>query len=121
MRIDVTEVLADPDFVDDVVHISRVPTINGLGENILSECKANTFGSVQPASGKTISRLPELFRVANLMSFWLQGEIVTSEPGKYSDLLVYRGKTFQVQNVFDWSAWGEGWCEGTCVAQVPAP
>jgi hypothetical protein len=121
MRIDVSEVLLDPDFVDDVVHITRVSTTNGLGENVIQECRNNTFGCVQPANGKTINRLPELFRVANLMSFWLQSKIVTSEPGKYSDLLVYRGQTFQVQNVFDWTSWGEGWCEGTCIAQVPAP
>jgi hypothetical protein len=120
-QIDVTELLSDPDFVDPVTHISRTSLVNGFGEQILGESSVQTFGSVQPASGKVIQRLPEELRVANLSSFWLKGKILVSEPGKYTDILVFNGRRYQVQMVFDWMNWGEGWCEGTCVAEVPAP
>jgi hypothetical protein len=68
-----------------------------------------------------LQRLPEALRVANLRSFWVRGKIVATEPGKYSDILVFEGQRFQVQTIFDWTNWGAGWCEGTCVAEVPAP
>lgn len=119
-QVNVTDILSDPDFTDAIQLITRVPSINLLGENILQETALNTIGSVQPASGKAINRLPEALRVANISSFWFKGTIVASSPGKYASILVFRGSRYQVQTVQDWSNWGEGWSEGTCVAEVPS-
>ncbi len=119
-QVNVTELLSDPDFVDVILLVSRVPQINSFGENSVVETILNTVGSVQPASGRVINRLPEALRVANLSSFWFKGTIVASAPGKYSSILVFKGVRYQVQTVMDWSNWGQGYCEGTCVAEVPA-
>lgn len=120
-QIDVTELLSDPDFVDRILLVTRKPSINSLGENILEECSVETIGSVQPASGRVVQRLPDDLRVANISSFWFKGKIVASEPGKYSSILIFKGMRYQVQTVDDWTNWGAGWCEGTCVGEVPAP
>lgn len=119
-NIDVSELLLDPDFIDPIVIIRRTPTINSYGENILSEQGFPTFGSVQPASGKTIQRLPEALRVANVSSFWVKGVIVSDGASKYPDILSFKGQRFAVQTIMDWTNWGEGWTEGTCVREVPA-
>lgn len=119
-RIDVTELLTDTDFVGPIQLVSRLPRINSLGENLLTETTVTSVGSVQPASGRAIARLPEALRVANVSSFWFKGTIVASAPGKYSSILVFSGQRYQVQTVLDWTNWGAGWCEGTCVAEVPA-
>lgn len=119
-RIDVTELLIDPDFVGPIQLIERRPRINSFGENVLTESAVDSVGSVQPASGRALSRLPEALRQANVSSFWFKGTIVASEPGKYSSILVFRGQRFQVQTVMDWTNWGAGWCEGTCVAEMPS-
>lgn len=118
--VDVTELLTDPDFVDPVTLIDRQPFINSLGENTLRETSLDTVGSVQPASGKAIQRIPEALRVANMSSFWVKATIIASAPGKYSSILVFKGRRFQVQTVFDWSNFGQGYTEGICVAEVPA-
>lgn len=120
-QIDVSDILSDPDFIDPITLVDRKPAINNFGENTLCEFSFNSFGSVQPISGKALQRLPEFLRVANLRSFWFKGNIVASEPGKYSAILVFKGQRFQVQHVFDWTNWGQGWCEGACIAEVPAP
>ena len=119
-QLDVTELLTDPDFCDFISHIARVPSVNSLGENSLTECVFKTVGSVQAATGEVIKRLPEELQVANLKSFWLKGTIVASTPGQYADILTFRGKRYQVQMVFDWTNWGAGYCEGLCVAERPA-
>jgi hypothetical protein len=119
-QIDVTEVLVDLDFVDPIQLIIRVPVVNYLGENVIEEAVRNSFGSVQPASGKSLSRIPEALRVANMSSFWFKGEIIATAPEKYSSILVFKGQRYQVKNVFDWTNWGQGWCEGLCVAELPA-
>jgi hypothetical protein len=118
-QINVTEVLVDPDFVDAMQLINRRPRVNSLGENMLADVETiNSFGSVQPASGKVLQRLPEALRSTNVCSFWFKGKIIASEPGKYASIIVFKGSRFQVQSVMDWSNWGEGWTEGTCVAEA---
>lgn len=117
-NIDVTELLTDPDFVDPISIVSRVPFVNNLGENTISETTVLSVGSVQPASGSVLQRVPEALRVANLRTFWVKGNIEFSEAGKYPVILVFKGKRFQVQLVFDWTNFGQGWCEGTCVAEA---
>lgn len=119
-RIDVSELMHDPDFVDRMKVITRFPKVNSKGENKLDEQIVESVGSVQPATGKTLFKIPEAMRVANVSEFYFQGEIIATEPGKYSSIIVFKGKRYQVQTVFDWSNWGAGWSEGTCVAEVPA-
>lgn len=119
-QINVTEMLTDPDFVDKIQLVTRVPSVNSYGESKLVSTTVDTIGSVQPASGRTLARLPESLRLANVSSFWFKGTIVASAPGKYPSVLVFKGQRYQVQTVMDWTNWGEGWCEGTCVAEVPA-
>lgn len=119
-RVDVSELLHDPDFVDKMTVITRTPFVNSKGENEIKDTPCVSIGSVQPASGRVVNKLPEAMRVANVSSFWFQGKIIATEPGKYSSIIEFKGQRYQVQTVDDWSNWGAGWCEGTCVAEVPA-
>lgn len=119
-RIDVSELLNDPDFVQPLTLIKRVPVVNGYGQNELQESAKPSHGSVQPASGKVIARLPEALRVANVQSFWMREKLITDGlNSKYPDVIVKNGIRFVVQVVFDWTDWGSGWSEGTCVAERP--
>jgi len=118
--IGVTELMSDPDFVDAMQVITRLPSINFLGENSLRESVLDTVGSIQPADFKTLQRLPEELRVADVSSFFFKGQIIATAPGKYSSILVFKGKRYQVQTVADYSNWGPGYTEGTCIAEVPS-
>lgn len=120
-QIDVSALLSDPDFTDSIQVLTRVPVVDSFGQNSITESTLNTIGSVQPASGKALLRIPEAAREANMSNFWFKGTIVSFAPGLYTSILVFRGMRFQVKNIFDWSNWGAGWTEGLCVAEVPAP
>lgn len=119
-QIDVTELFTDPDFVDQMSVITRSPSVSTLGENFMKEDTVRSVGSIQPISGDTVNKLPEAMRNENLLSFWFKGDIITTAPCKYSSVLVFRNQRFQVRHVFNWSNWGQGWCEGACIAEVPA-
>jgi hypothetical protein len=116
-RIDVSDVLNDPDFVDPMIIIRRTASVTALGENSLSERKINALGSVQPASGKTLSRLPEELRIENMMSFWTNTLLSADKAGGYPDQIIYKNNRYNIKTVFDWSAWGDGWTEGLCVME----
>lgn len=119
-NIGVTELMTDPDFTDKIVVISRCARVDSLGENQVVETPLKTVGSVQPASGRTLQRIPEALRLENMSSFWFKGEIVASDNPAYPSILVFKGKRYQVKNVFDWSNFGQGYTEGLCVAEKPS-
>lgn len=119
-NLDVSDLMGDPDFVDPIQVVTRVPSVNHLGELALLEQIESTFGSVQPANYRTVQKLPDALRVANVCSFWVKGKIIASDPGKYPSVLVFKGVRYQVQTVADWSNFGQGYTEGTCVAEKPA-
>ena len=118
-QLDVTELMTDPDFVDPMTLITRTASTNLHGENIVSDCPVETFGCVQPANSEVINRLPDELRVANIKSFWLKGTIIASAPGKYASSILYKGQRYEVQHVFDWSNFGQGYCEGVCTVGKP--
>lgn len=117
--IDVTDILSDPDMVDPLTIIRRLTDVNEFGENVLSEQKFPTYGSVQPASGRTIQRLPEAMRVAGVFSFFVQGQIISDGVSKYPDLIEFNRQRYAVQVVFPYTNWGAGYSEGTCVRERP--
>lgn len=119
-NVDVTNLLVDPDFVDKICVITRSTRVDSLGQNQVIETPLNTVGSVQPASGKALKRLPEALQLENMSSFWFKGEIIATADGLYPSILVFKGRRFQVKNVFDWSNFGEGYTEGLCVAEKPS-
>lgn len=120
-NVDCSELMSDPDFVDQIQVLTRTPYVDFLGQNKIQSMTSNTIGSVQPADYATVQKLPEGMRVENLYSFWVKMELVTSDPGKYSSILVFRGRRYQVKTVANWSQWGEGFSEGLAVVEAPAP
>lgn len=112
--------MSDPDFIDPIQVVTRVPAVNSLGESVITESVLDTVGSVQPASGRQLQRLPEALRLENLSSFWFKGTIVATAPQRYPSILVFGGIRYQVKNVMDWSNFGQGYTEGLCVAEKPS-
>lgn len=119
-EIDITELFTDPDFVDEMTVVNRFAQVSTLGENFMKETVLDTVGSIQPADAKTVSKLPEALQVENLYSFWFKGQLVTSGLCRYPSVITFKGLRYQIQTVADWTNWGQGWVEGTCVAEVPA-
>jgi hypothetical protein len=114
--VDLSDMVIDPDFVDRVGIVHRTPMVNDMGENTLISNIVWTIGSVQPASGNTLSRLPDALRVANVDSFWVKGVIIADGKCEYPDLLIFKKYEYEVQFVLDWTNWAfPGWCEGTAV------
>lgn len=119
--IDVSELLLDPDFVNDLQLIHRTATVNSFGKNVIVELTpVDTVGSVQPASQKDIMRMPEAMRLKDVRAFWIKAAILTDGSSQYPDIIVFSGKRFQVFAVEPWNNYGEGWNKGICVAEEMA-
>lgn len=119
-QLDVSELLLDPEFINTLTLIHRTSTVNSFGENVLVENSVVTIGSVQPANGKQIQRLPEALRLGDVRSFYIKMEILTDGASQYPDIILFQGKRFQVQVAPPWLNYGAGWNEGICIGEKPA-
>lgn len=118
--IDVSDLLLDPDFVNQVSLVHRTSTVGTNGKNTLVENTVQTIGSVQPAPAKDIQRLPDTLRMSDVRKFWIKAEILADGSSQYPDIIVFQGKRFQVINTEPWLNYGAGWNAGLCVWEKPA-
>lgn len=61
------------------------------------ECKTTILGNIQPATGKTLARLPEGRRTYAKMSMW------TETPLDVGTIVLYKGSRLETELVDDWN------------------
>lgn len=118
-RLDVSDLLLDPDFIDPMIILHRRSSVNGFGENEVTEHSYAAVGSIQPTTGKDLERIPEAMRQKDVKTFWIKSEIKLTKRTDYPDILVHNGRRYQVISVQDWLNFGAGWNSGICVAEEP--
>lgn len=117
-NIDVSDILLDPDFVNDVQLIHRTATTGTNGKTVVTELTpVDTVGSVQPANAKELARVPDALRMHDWRAFYIKAEILTDGSSQYPDIIVFNGRRFEVKSTEPWLNFGAGWNKGLCVAQ----
>lgn len=112
-RIDVSELMVDPDFINSFSIARRTATTNIYGENIIAETIINNItGSVQSAGKEAIKRLPEGVKISNVKTIYTKTMLIadTNNPG-YSDQIIWEGLRYNVISCLPWSNFGAGWYE----------
>jgi hypothetical protein len=109
--IDVSELMDDPDFLspDPVSVERRASVVNGFGENVLTPTVTPIQCIVQPGAGDQLELLPEAVRYREAITVWSRFEFMSESPGGYSDVVLYRGKRFQVMIRDRWNSQGNGY------------
>ncbi len=115
--IDVSDILLDPDFVDSIQIYRRLATVNDFGKTEITTTIIETVGSVQPASAKTLSRLPDELRMEDVRSFYVKIPLLIDGTSTYPDIIVFGGARFQIRTAAPWLNFGNGWNEGLCVRE----
>lgn len=120
--IDVSELMEDPDFIDDIQIIARTQTVDQYGKGQTEEvAPRDAIGVVQPAtSGKVLERLPEGIRISDVITIWTKEKLKTDENDAYSDLVVWNGERYTVKNAMPYGNWGDGYIQADCVREKPS-
>lgn len=68
----------------------------------------NAVASVQPGQGRDLQRLPQGHIVGDVQVLFTKTEMRAGAEGTgtLGDLVTYKGKTFEVEHVEDWSSFG---------------
>lgn len=114
-NIDVSFLLTDPDFTDQVTLIKRASTINQWGEQVITDTSSTITAVVQGPSTEVLQRFPNFAQVSDAISVWAKQEFTAQATGGYGDVIVWRGKRYQVKEVAeDFANWGEGFTMALC-------
>lgn len=108
-RVDVSELMVDPDFVMNFTIIRRTATINEFGENQPVETSEPGIGSIQAPTKETASRLPEGVQLTRFKTVFTKAVFYANAAGKYVDQIEYKGKRYNVAAVTPWEDFGAGW------------
>ncbi len=107
--IDVSELMVDPDFVNQFSIIHRTANVNDSGENVITENTVSAIGSIQAGNGDTLKRLPEAARKEKAITAYTKTELRADNCGGYSDIIVWQNQRYQVLIITPWGNYGAGW------------
>lgn len=111
--IDVSEIVTDPDFLEEVTLIRRAAMVDNFGDNTITETETTVEMVVLAGSGETLKRLPDGVRLTDAINIFYAEHLNAQTPGGYPDVIVRGGRRYQVQNVFDYGT--SGYWEADCL------
>lgn len=114
-RIDVSDVLLDPDFMDTGIVCNRTAVI--VGNNGRSqETKTSTpfAGVVTTNSGLNMDRRPDGTLIKGAINIHTKFALISGNTETKADEIVWQGKTYIVSQVLDNLHYGQGFVKAIC-------
>lgn len=114
-RVDVSDLLLDPDFQDSIQIVRRLSSVNEYGEmEMVERCRAAS-AVVQGNEIENLDRLPEGARLSDIITVYYRGKLYPERPGGYADVVLWAGNRYQVRDVTEnYMNWGAGWTKARC-------
>lgn len=116
--LDVSDVLIDPDFADDIVVHRQAVTIGDDGFSTRTESIYATSAVVTPDRQATLQRQAEGSIVSETITVISQFRLIPSGEGYDGDEIIWNGKCYLVRAVGDCSRYGAGFIEASCDYQA---
>lgn len=112
--IDVSELLSDPDFVDDFAVVRSTRTVGTDGRTVDVPGYYYTYGCVQPAKESQLRQLPEADRVGDFISVVTVFQLYALTDSTAPDIVQWNCRNYRVKVTRDWTNYGEGFNEALC-------
>jgi galactose-6-phosphate isomerase len=114
--IDVLDVLFDPVIAAEAFTVTRrKETVGQNGRTQIVSETLNGVGSIQPATPQALRRLPEGTRVEGSISVYTSLRLMMQTETQQPDEISWGGRSYQVADVRDWTHFGGGFVNATCI------
>ena len=123
-RIDVTEIVTDPDFLDDVLLIRRTAAMVGA-RNVVAEADPVLTAMVvqDGVVSEDISRVPAALLLVDSITVWSVTPLTAQDratAGGYSDVLEWDGRRWEVRTILgNFTNWGLGYTKALATLMQP--
>lgn len=113
--LDVTEVLLDPDFMDGgLVCFRGVQTVGDDGLAVNAETQHPFYGVITSSDGDILARLPDGERIIGSILIHTKFRLNDGSATETADKVTWRGRSYTVTNVNDYSHFGQGFVAAEC-------
>ena len=114
-RLDVTEILTDPDFVDTTLVCERATQTIGTNGIAVNTAQLLKFaGVVTSDQGDILERLEGVERIKGSITIHSRFRLKDGSPGQTADIIRWQGRRYTVSNVNDYSHFGRGFIVASC-------
>jgi hypothetical protein len=112
--LDVAWVTQVPEFVDAFQVVRRPETVSQHGRTETGAATITAFGTLYPTGDNELVRQEDYTRAAKTLTVVTPFRLRMSAPGFQPDFVLWRGGTYVVRNVRDYSQYGQGFVEAEC-------
>lgn len=114
-RLDVSDVLLDPDFMDTGIICNRTAVIVGNNGRSQETITTTTFaGVVTTNSGLNMDRRPDGTLIKGAINIHTKFALSSGNTETKADEIVWQGKTYIVSQVLDNLHYGQGFVKAIC-------
>lgn len=114
-RIDTSELLSDPDFIDTILVIRTKQVVGANGRSVDTPVNyPNVVAVVQPASGQQQKLLAETTRGEGSIAVYSKFRFKQVQANYAGDQIIWQNSRYTVENVNDFSNWGSGYQQAIC-------
>ena len=114
-RLDVSDILCDPDFMDTSLVCERnAQTVGGNGMATNAVTQMPFAGVVTSDNGDILERNPDGERVKGNLTIHTRFPLDDGSAMNAADIVQWRGRRYTVTVVNDWSHFGRGFVCATC-------
>lgn len=117
--LDMTEVIDEPLFTEPATWLQRSIVIGTDGIGVVSETATPIMVIPTAGDGSTRERATDGAIVHHRQRFYTTAPLNAGTAGHDSDRVLWRGRTYLVDSVGDWSAWGGGFVSAACQLVPP--
>lgn len=114
--IDVSELLYDPDFCEQLSITRRSVSVGDNGRQTITSTAVSPapFGVVVPQSDSTTLRGPDQQNLPRLIAVYTTFRLQPVAPGFKADLIIWEGDTYIVNKVYPFNKMGSGFVGADC-------
>ncbi|MCX5495373.1 hypothetical protein OSH11_11695 [Kaistia dalseonensis] len=112
--LDVSDVLADPDFADTLTLTRATQSVGSDGIATRAEVVSTISGVVTSNSGDVLKRFPDMARVSGSILVHTTARLVASDGPTEADRLTWQGRDYTVSVLNDYSSYGAGFVVAGC-------
>lgn len=114
-RLDVTDVLLDPDFIDTGIVCNRTTVTVGNNGRSQESTTSTTFAAVVTTnSGLNMDRQPDGTLIKGAINIHTKFALISGDTETKADEIVWKGKTYIVTQVMDNLHYGQGFIKAIC-------
>jgi hypothetical protein len=109
-NLDVSDLLADPDTCDPFQVIRRPSSIGNNGRISTTDILIDAYGSIQPASGRTLMLRPDLANVDGVIEIYTTAALMTDSADYKADLINWNCQQYICMGPMQsWQHYGYGY------------